>query len=76
MKKCPFTGKPCESGYKQLINTTQARIILGVSKQRVNRIVLTERVKPVKIANRVFFEKNDIEEYAKTRRAGAPRKKS
>ena len=74
MKKCPFTGKSCDSGYEQLIDTTQARIILGVSKQRVNRIAQTERVKPVKIANRVFFEKNDIEEYAKNRKTGAPRK--
>ena len=76
MKKCPFTNEPCNSGYEQLINTTQARIILNVSKQRICAIIKSERVKPVKIANRVFFEKSDIEEYAKTRKAGAPRKES
>ena len=74
MKKCPFTDKPCEQGFEQLIDTTQARLILNVSKQRVCKIAQTERIKPVKIANRVFFEMKDVEEYAKNRKTGAPRK--
>lgn len=74
MKKCPFNDKPCEHGFVQLIDTTQARLILNVSKQRVYKIAQTERIKPVKIANRVFFEMKDVEEYAKTRKVGAPRK--
>lgn len=74
MKRCPFNDKPCEHGFEQLIDTTQARLILNVSKQRVRKIAQTERIKPVKIANRVFFDMKDVEEYAKTRKVGAPRK--
>ena len=74
MKKCPFTDEPCDRGFENLIDTTQARIILNVSRQRVHKIIRDETIKPVKIANRVFFEKDDIEKYAKTRKAGAPRK--
>lgn len=74
MKKCPFNDKPCEQGFEQLIDTTQARLILNVSKQRVCKIAQTKRIKPVKIANRVFFEKKDVEGYAKNRKTGAPRK--
>ena len=74
MRKCPFTDKPCESGFDELIDTTQARMILNVSRQRVRAIAQTDRIEHVTIANRVFFEKKDVEEYAKTRKTGAPRK--
>lgn len=74
MRKCPFTDKPCESGFDELIDTTQARMILNISRQRVRAIAQTDRIPHVTIANRVFFEKKDVEEYAQSRKTGAPRK--
>lgn len=55
------------------ISTTEAGEILGISRQRVLKLVQQGRLKSIKVANVYLIKKSDLAE-VKDRKPGRPRK--
>ena len=56
------------------ISTTEAGEILGISRQRVLKLVQQGRLKSIKVANVYLIKKSDLED-VKDRKPGRPAKK-
>lgn len=59
---------------KELVYIYDAKDILQVSKQRIHQIVKDGTIETHEIAGVLFFDKSDLDQYAKTRKVGRPAK--
>lgn len=58
----------------ETVTFSEAAEILGVTRQRANAIALNNVIRPVLVAGKQCFMKDDVLAYAKTRKVGAPKK--
>lgn len=57
-----------------LVSSTHAAYILGVTRQRVSYIAKNEIIKPVVLNGKTMFHRQDVLDYKETRKVGAPKK--
>lgn len=57
-----------------MISSTHASYILGVTRQRMSQIAQSEIIKPYNVNGKTMFMRSDVLEYKENRKVGAPKK--
>ena len=57
-----------------LISQMEASYILGVTRQRINQLIKNETIKALQIDGKWYFERQDVLDYKKNRKIGAPKR--